>query len=170
MTTIRAGQPGDADDLGAIAAQTFALACPANTPQVELQKYIDENLRPANFDALLANPACDIDVAEDDGKVIGFSLVSRAAETLGIQAADGIPELTRCYVLPAYHGTGLSQRLLMTALSRVSGPIRLMVNDQNEKARRFYARNGFAEVGATSFQCGDDIHRDLVLVRPATPD
>jgi ribosomal protein S18 acetylase RimI-like enzyme len=162
---IRAALLTDAEAISAVAAQTFALACPAGTPEIELQKYIRENLTPPCFELALADPKCDVQVLVNAKTVIGFSLVNHAPESLNLPLADGIAELTRCYVLPAYHGTGCAQRLLDATLASLPGPVRLTVNDQNAKAIRFYTRNGFATVGATSFRCGDDIHRDLVMVR-----
>jgi len=156
----------DAGAISAVAVQTFALACPAGTPQIELQKYIDEYLTPSSFAAALGEPNCDVQVLTDSEIIIGFTLVTRAPETLRLPQADGIPELTRCYVLPMYHGTGVAQMLLSATLAGYRGPVRLTVSDQNSRAIHFYIRNGFAIVGDTSFQCGDDIHRDLVMVRP----
>ncbi|MNG31055.1 putative acetyltransferase [compost metagenome] len=57
------------------------------------------------------------------------------------------------------------QYLLTATLAVVSNRIRLTVNDQNARAIGFYQRNGFQTVGETSFQCGKDIQRDLVMVR-----
>lgn len=64
-----------------------------------------------------------------------------------------------------HHGTGAAQLLLTATLTGISDRIRLTVNDQNVRAIGFYQRNGFLTVGETSFQCGDDVHRDLVMVR-----
>ncbi|WP_205583114.1 GNAT family N-acetyltransferase [Burkholderia sp. PAMC 26561] len=164
---IRTALLTDAESISAVAVQTFALACPEGTAQVELQRYIDENLTRSCFESALADGNVDIRVLDDAGTIIGFSLVNHAPGTLNLPLADGIPELTRCYVLPAHHGTGSAQRLLSATVASLPGRVRLTVNDQNAKAIRFYARNGFATIGDTSFQCGDDIHRDLVMVRPA---
>ncbi|MCE0777908.1 hypothetical protein ACK1VC_19560 [Pseudomonas sp. XP2] len=49
-------------------------------------------------------------------------------------------------------------------LQGVVGALRLTVNDSNSRAIAFYLRNGFAVVGETTFQCGADVHRDLVML------
>lgn len=167
---IRKASPDDAHAISAVAIRTFALACPADTPEIELRRYIDDNLQPASFSAAIEDRNVDVWVLEDARAVVGFSLVNHAPQPLQITAADGIPELTRCYVLPSHHGTGAAQRLLSATLAALPARVRLTVNDQNAKAIRFYTRNGFAAVGETSFECGDDVHRDLVMVRdPAQP-
>lgn len=163
----RTAVAADVAAISAIASRTFALACPANTPPAELQAYIDDKLTPSAFAAVVADPRYVVRVLEEDAEVVGFSLLDRAPAPLDLAAADGIPELTRCYVLPAFHGSGAAQALVDATLEGVTTPVRLMVNDQNVRAIRFYARNGFAPVGERTFQCGDDVHRDLVMVRPA---
>ena len=162
---VRIAMPDDAAAISHIAAQTFAMACPANTPREELAHYIRENLTPECFLSALADPGKNALVLEQEGAVVGFSLITHTPERLGIALADGIPELTRCYVAAAQHGTGAAQFLLTATLAGVRGSIRLTVNDQNIRAIRFYERNGFERVGETTFECGEDMHRDLVMVR-----
>lgn len=163
---VRAATVNDTSAISTIASQTFALACPPDTPQEELDRYTRENLLPEHFKSTLLMPTKDVLVLEKAGTVIGFSVVDHQPDTLDIAQADGIPELTRCYVLAAFHGTGAAQHLMTAALAAVDTPVRLTVNDQNARAIGFYQRNGFQAVGETSFQCGTDIHRDLVMVRP----
>lgn len=162
----RAAKPADSSAISHIARTTFVLACPPTTPADELKRYIDENLSNTSFDTILRAGECHVRVLEDDGTVIGFSLVNPTPEPTGLLVADGLPELSRCYVRSDYHGLGAAQTLLEATLANLSTPIRLMVNDQNARAIRFYERNGFASVGTTNFQCGDDTHRDLIMVRP----
>lgn len=162
---IRSATFGDCEAISKIASDTFALACPADTPAEELDLYISENLTPSSFQAALNAPEQSVLVLEKAGGVVGFSLVNHQPEKLGIPQADGIPELTRCYVDTAHHGTGAAQALMAATLAGITTPIRLAVNDQNARAIGFYQRNGFQTVGETSFQCGEDVHRDLVMVR-----
>ncbi|MEK6346217.1 MAG: GNAT family N-acetyltransferase [Burkholderia sp.] len=164
---IRHATPADAAAISAVARQTFALACPPDTPHDVIVAYLDDNFTAARFDAILTSDQYDVRVADDAGAVVGFSAINRSPARLGVPAADGIPELSRCYVLATHHGTGLAQQLMSATLAAVSGPIRLTVSEENAKAIRFYTRNGFAEVGETTFQCGDDAQRDLVMVRGA---
>ena len=165
---VRSAILDDSEAISRIARDTFSMACPADTSAEELKRYISENLTPSCFQSALLAPNQNVLVLEKAGAVVGFSLINHTPETLGIVLADGIPELTRCYVAAAHHGTGAAQYLMTATLAGVSNRIRLTVNDQNARAIGFYQRNGFQTVGETSFQCGDDIHRDLVMVRSAT--
>ncbi|WP_236058924.1 GNAT family N-acetyltransferase [Pseudomonas protegens] len=119
---------------------------------------------PADFERLNREPEMRLSVGLMRRTVVGYSLVNLAPEPLGIPAADGIAELSKCYVLPEYHGAGVAQRLMADVLQGVVGALRLTVNDSNSRAIAFYLRNGFAVVGETTFQCGADVHRDLVML------
>jgi ribosomal protein S18 acetylase RimI-like enzyme len=165
---VRSATLDDAHAISRIAAQTFSMACPPDTPAAELERYINENLTPTCFESALTQPSLRIWVMEHAGNVAGFSLIDCAPENLGISQADGIAELTRCYVAAEHHGSGAAQTLISATLAGISTPVRLTVNDQNSRAIRFYERNGFLTVGETTFQCGEDLHRDLVMVRAAT--
>lgn len=164
--SIRRATAADSDAISQVAARTFALACPANTPAAEIGAFIQGALMPADFDRMSGEAHMRLSVGLMRNAVVGYSLVNLAPEPLGIAPADGIAELSKCYVLPEYHGAGLAQCLMADALQGVTGALRLTVNDSNRRAIAFYLRNGFAVVGETTFQCGADVHRDLVMVHP----
>jgi len=52
------------------------------------------------------------------------------------------------------------------AAARGGRRLLLAVYARNEKARAFYGRQGFAEIGRTNFMVGDTPFDDLVLARP----
>lgn len=162
---VREAQAHDIQQICKIAIETFSLACPPDTPASELKNYIDANFTASSFERILADERYLAKVIEKDEEVIGFSLLDFSAEAVNVPDADGIPELTRCYVSQLYHGSGAAQVLLSETLADIDSPVRLMVNDQNSRAIRFYERYGFKQKGETSFECGNDIHRDLVMVR-----
>lgn len=87
-------------------------------------------------------------------------------------ATDPAPnslELQQIYVLADWHGSGVAERLMQWGLSeaRASGAteLYLTVFDHNERAKRFYARHGFEEVGRCTFQLGDRIDDDRIWRR-----
>lgn len=81
----------------------------------------------------------------------------------------GALELQQIYVLAAWHGSGVAPQLmdwaLTTARNAHAPEIYLTVFDHNERAKRFYRRYGFAEVGRCTFQLGDRIDDDRVWRR-----
>ncbi|MBK5540608.1 GNAT family N-acetyltransferase [Pseudomonas sp. TH05] len=167
---VRDALHADSPRISQIAAQTFALACPANTPPAEITAFIQDQLQVEHFNAALDDPEQQLRVLVHQGQVIGYSLVKLRPQALGIAEADQVPELTRCYLAADFHGSGGAQYLLQQTLESLTQPIRLTVSEANARAIRFYQRNGFINVGETTFQCGADLHRDWVMLRqpPAT--
>lgn len=75
-------------------------------------------------------------------------------------------ELQHLYVERQWHGTGVGDRLmswaLETAAVECAREVHLTVFDHNERAKRFYARYGFEEVGRCTFQLGDRVDDDRI--------
>jgi GNAT superfamily N-acetyltransferase len=67
---------------------------------------------------------------------------------------DGSAELYALYVRPDRIGTGVGRALMSTALTRTRSlgvrHLLLWVLAENDRARRFYARSGFAPDGAVT--------------------
>ena len=78
-------------------------------------------------------------------------------------------ELSKLYVLPDSHGAGVSAELMTAALNRAeeldAKSVWLGVNQQNQRAQRFYAKYGFSINGTKTFQLGANIENDYVMVR-----
>ncbi len=112
----------------------------------------------ARWRQILAGPA-RVRVAVDDGRLVGFATVAPAHE--------GVPaHLSAIYVRRAYWSTGLGQRLLDAVLG--DEPATLRVFRDNDRARRFYARNRFVPDGYE----GEEPHFggvEIGMVRPAPP-
>ena len=87
-----------------------------------------------------------VTVAEMDDEIIGFAM-SGAARRIGDHAPVREQELFSLYVLAAHHGGGAGQALLEAVLPGTV-PAQLWVAEENPRARRFYARNGFTPDGA----------------------
>ncbi|CRI56550.1 MULTISPECIES: N-acetyltransferase [unclassified Pseudomonas] len=164
---IRPARDEDCVALSLVGQATFALASPPDSAVSAQQHYIAHHLQPEHFQAHLEHPHKRLLVVERDGQVLGYSMLDLAPGKLGIAEADQLAEISRCYVLPCAHGTGAAQLLLATTLAQVDGQARLTVNELNARAIGFYQRNGFRKVGEAIFPCGDERHRDWVMVRMA---
>ncbi|SRR5471030_706371 len=163
-TLVRLATLEDASAISHLAVATFSMACPVSTPADDIKDYIETNLNVECFENLLTSSNKKIHVLEFDDQIIGYSLLTLAPEPVGISKADGITELTRCYLLAEFHGAGYAQKLVSETLQSVSGGVRLLVNEENERAIKFYTRQGFTPVGETSFYVGKDKHLDLVMI------
>jgi GNAT superfamily N-acetyltransferase len=104
-------------------------------------------------------------IADVGGKIIGYAKL-RPLVAPAPNPKKGALELQQIYVLREWHGRGVAERLMHWALDRartLGGPeIYLTVFDQNERAKRFYIRHGFIEVGHCSFELGSRTYDDRV--------
>ena len=170
---IRNARPEDAATLARVAAVTFPLACPPHVTAEAIADFIAENLSEARFAAYLVDPARQLLVAEVDAAVAGYAMVVHAAPSdADVVAAIGpgeTTELSKLYVMPGHHGSGLASDLMDAAVALAaahgSSTIWLGVNQENERANRFYGKHGFEIAGPKRFLVGERYEEDWVRVR-----
>jgi ribosomal protein S18 acetylase RimI-like enzyme len=171
---IRPADAGDARPLAAVAAATFALACPPHTTEEAKARFIADVLSEERFGEYLADDGRVLLIAEgENGEALGYTMVN-----FGEPADDDVravvrirptSELSKCYVLPGHHGAGVAGRLMAASLdvavARGSSGIWLGVNEENARAQRFYGKHGFERVGSKRFLVGDRLEDDWVMER-----
>jgi GNAT superfamily N-acetyltransferase len=173
ITTRRAGSH-DADLLHDLAARTFALACPPGTLQADVDAFIALHLSRERFADYLADPARVLLVVSHDEEPVGYSmLVGGPIADPGVAAlvdAGTSIELSKFYLTQERHGSGAAAALMAATLDEAARTgakaCWLGVNQRNERAGRFYARQGFEVVGEKRFQVGSELHHDFVRLRP----
>ncbi|WDG18548.1 GNAT family N-acetyltransferase [Microbacterium sp. Clip185] len=79
-----------------------------------------------------------------EGEIVGFVGSGPARD----EDAPRERELYFIYLLDAWHGTGIGQKLFDAAVEEGEG-LYLWVAEDNPRAHRFYTRNGFTLDGAT---------------------
>ena len=79
-----------------------------------------------------------------DGEIVGFVGSGPARD----KDAPRFRELYFIYLLDAWHGTGIGQRLFDAAIG-TDEPVYLWVAEDNPRAHSFYVRNGFTLDGAS---------------------
>lgn len=174
---MRRAGAGDVTTLAEVAAATFGLACPPSMTQDRVRAFVDEVLSSARFTGYLADPARCLLLAEEAGVPLGYAmLVGGEPADDDVRAAIRLRptvELSKIYVLPQAHGTGaaalLMDRALEWAHEQGAAGVWLGVNQQNERAQRFYAKSGFERVGTKRFLVGGVLEDDFVMERCLTP-
>ncbi|HKV18879.1 MAG TPA: GNAT family N-acetyltransferase [Mycobacterium sp.] len=164
----------DLAELAAVAAATFPLACPPSVTPENVAAFIADNLTPSHFARYLTDPDRLILVARRDGRITGYAMLIRGLpDDDAVQRAVPIRptvELSKMYVLPDDHGGGASSALMTEALRRAPAldakSVWLGVNQNNQRAQRFYAKHGFTVNGTKTFRLGTRIENDYVMVRP----
>ena len=170
---VRPAGPGDADVLAEVAAATFALACPPHVTQQSIDTFIADVLSRESFERYLDDRARDLFVSVAGERVTGYAMVVHGEPAdPGVQAALTLrptAELSKIYVLPDHHGEGTSRLLMAAAIevarARGAAGVWLGVNQENERAQRFYAKSGFERVGTKRFLVGDRYEDDYVFER-----
>jgi len=176
--TIRRAVPADAAELHEIAARTFGLATPAGTRQADIDAFIAQHLSSAEFERYLADPDRILLLAEEPGRgpAIGYSMLvagpiadPELAAVVAAAATGTAVELSKFYVAPDSHGTGVAATLMAATLRAATEAgartCWLGVNQHNDRAAKFYAKNGFDIVGGKRFQVGEIWFDDHVRAR-----
>ncbi len=119
--------------------------------------------------AELGDPAMTTIVAEAGGRLAGYAQL-RAGPSPGCVGGPAPIELLRFYVDGPWQGRGLARPLMRAveeaAVSRGAGILWLAVWDRNDRARAFYAKSGFSDMGSKEFILGTDRQTDRVMARP----
>jgi ribosomal protein S18 acetylase RimI-like enzyme len=164
----------DLSELAEVAAVTFPLACPPAVTAENIAAFVDENLSEARFRNYLADPDRTVLAAREGDRIAGYVMLIRGVpDDDDVQQAVTLRpavELSKMYVLPDSHGAGVSAALMTAALQHAAELdakcVWLGVNQQNQRAQRFYAKHGFTINGTKTFRLGAGIENDYVMVRP----
>ena len=167
--TIRSCSKDDAVALSTVAAATFLETYAGIVDGPDIVFHCGTTHAPHAYARLLSDPGKRLFLAEiDEGNApIGFMLMG--APDLPVETGPDDMELTRIYALHRFHGGGLGQALMDTAIAtaREAGAKRLLlaVYSRNARALAFYGRNGFRQVGTRVFHVGDNGYDDYVLAK-----
>ncbi len=170
------GAPEELTELADVAARTFPLACPPGSSAADIAAFIESQLSAERFAAYVADPDRAVLVARtDDGPILGYTMLIRGVpDDPDVQRAvtdRPAVELSKMYVLPEAHGTGVAAALMTAAVEHAdrlgARSVWLGVNQLNQRAQRHYAKHGFAITGTKTFMLGARLENDYVMVRPA---
>ena len=163
---IRPATLADAATLTELGARTFRDTFAADNTPEDVEAFLASHYRPELQEAELKDPRNLYLLAEVSGVPAGFALLRDGALEQGVQAKRPL-NLSRLDVdqpfLGAKVGAALMLRCLEEARTRKHDVLWLGVWEHNTRARAFYARWGFTEVGEMHFPLGSDLQRDLVL-------
>lgn len=168
--TYRGVMPGDSKSLPPVARHIFSETFGHHFEARAFAEFCDAAYGPqGTMVADLGNPQIHWRIAEAGHEIIGYARV----RPLAIQAPnprEGAMELHQLYVLPAWHGKGVGEALMRWAIEVARGhgapEFYLAVFEHNERAKRFYAKHGFSEVGTYPFVLGGRTYEDRLWRRP----
>jgi ribosomal protein S18 acetylase RimI-like enzyme len=120
----------------------------------------------SDWEEQLRDPAFAVRIAEVDGAGVGF--VKIGPMKLPVEQCDPSSMLLdQLYVRGEHHGSGIARELMDWAIEearrRGADALYLTVFIDNERARRFYDRFGFEDVGRYAFMVGKQADEDIIM-------
>jgi len=163
----------DVQKLQEIGKTTFGSTFAELNTKENMQKYLQHNFSIDKLTEELSNKDSQIYFAVSDAGVIGYlkiNLNDAQTEKLGNEAV----EIERIYVLNEYHGKKIGQLLYQKAIEIAhqlnAGYVWLGVWEENQRAIRFYEKNGFVPFSKHVFWLGDDEQTDLLMKKVLITD
>jgi len=162
--TLRTPTVADAEAIAALFAACFTATFGHLYDPADLAAFLDSITVPA-WRRELADPAFAFLLAEDDGRAVGFAKLG--PHGLPVTPTGPMIELRQLYLTADQQGSGLAARMMdwviATARDRGARELFLSVYVDNNRARRFYERYGFADVGRYTFMVGNHADEDYLM-------
>ena len=163
--TYRDATPADAAEIGAVATQAYLETFEGLYRQGDLDAFLPAAFGPTGLQAHLSQPPYTVRVATDAAAIVGFAKLGPVA--FPGEWPAGATELHQLYVLKPYLGAGIGPALLDwaidTARRAAATELLLSVYVDNHRAKRFYQRYGFVDIGRHDFAVGSTIDEDRLM-------
>jgi len=160
----RDGRPGDGAALSALFCKSFAATFGHLYAAEDLAAFLCDKEAEA-FEAELARDDFAFRLAEEDGVLAGYAKLG--PNDLPGEAPPATLELYQLYVLEDWKGSGVGAALMdwtmAEARRRGATHLTLSVYVDNHRARRFYEKRGFEEVGRYTFMVGNHEDDDRIM-------
>jgi diamine N-acetyltransferase len=165
---IRAGVATDATALAELAARTFRETFAADNRPEDMALHTSYAYGTSQQQRELADPDIATLLVEVDGQLAGYAQLRWGVPPASVNGEEPV-ELWRFYIAQPWHGRGVAQALIQRveseAYERGGRTLWLGVWERNERAKAFYHKNGFTDVGSHVFMVGTDAQIDHILVR-----
>jgi ribosomal protein S18 acetylase RimI-like enzyme len=166
--TIRCGKPNDAALLAQLGARTFSDTFAADNTLENMADYLASAFTLEQQAEELADPQCMFQIAEINGVPVGYAML-RAGNEMDTVTGDKPIELVRLYVSQESLGSGVGGALMQACIDEAKQggyqTLWLGVWEHNPRARAFYRKWNFQDVGTHVFHLGDDPQTDIVMER-----
>lgn len=163
MTVYRDASQNDAALLSRLGAATFVETFGHLYAPKDLAAFLLNHTEQA-WGEMLADPAIQVRLAEDDGVAAGFATL--APRELPVAPDGPAAELRQLYILKPWQGHGVARALmdwvLAAARARGAEALYLSVWTGNHRAKAFYRRYGFLYVAPYKFMVGNQADEDEI--------
>lgn len=165
MIAYRDAAPEDGAELAQVARRCFTETFGTLYRQSDLAAFLDQAFGTTGLPSHLSDPAYRVRLGLADDRIVGFGKIGPVMFP-GDWPASAI-ELHQLYVLGPWQGEGPGPALMDWAIgqarARGASEMVLSVYVANHRARRFYERYGFIEIGRYTFMVGDQPDDDRLM-------
>lgn len=162
--TYRDATPEDAKILAELGRATFTETFGHLYSAENLAAFLETH-SPERWRGELSDPAYAVRLAEEEGQAAAYAKLG--PPSLPFETKRPAIELRQFYVLKPWHGAGIAREMMAwtiaAAKARKAEELYLSVFTDNYRARRFYDRYGFEQVGIYHFMVGSHADEDLVM-------
>lgn len=166
---IRNAEPRDSAALSDLARRIYIDTFGATDNPEDQRLFLSNTYTPEKQRQEICDSKMVTILVECDG-VLGAYAQLRPGHTLDCIEGPAPLEIMRFYVEKSFHGQGVAQKLMaeIEEIARGTGARTLWLGvwEHNERAKTFYRKLGFREVGKKDFHVGTDRQTDLVFERP----
>jgi diamine N-acetyltransferase len=163
--SYRLATAADGPAAAAMGRRCFDETFGAHFPPDDHALHLARMFGPEGLPAELADPKVRVMLAEADGAIAAY--LKLVPISLPVDHPRGALEIKQLYVLAPWQGAGVAQALMQWAIETARGEgapaLFLSVWEGGDRARAFYARQGFAIVGHAPFMLGTRVYQDPVM-------
>lgn len=165
--TIRPATFHDVPHLVELATNTFRDTYRLLDDPQDIEDYVAKAFTPESFAAIVQDPSSVLLVALcGEGQYVGYAHIAHTPPPPCVTGPAPV-ELSRIYLSESVIGKGYGAALMQAvhAVARRAGcqTVWLGVYDRNERARNFYTRWGFVDVGTKDFLFGGKWYADPIM-------
>ncbi|NMM95321.1 GNAT family acetyltransferase [Bifidobacterium sp. DSM 109960] len=164
--TMHVCTESDLDALRDLSIATYRQTFAAVNTEENMNAYLEDAFAADKLLRELRDESSEFVLAENDGRPAGYLKINEAPSQTEFNDTASL-EIQRIYIDGRAQGKGLGTRLMQyaidTAKERGKQYVWLGVWEHNDKAIRFYARNGFYRIGEHAFIMGDDKQTDHLM-------
>jgi ribosomal protein S18 acetylase RimI-like enzyme len=156
----------DLEYLQAISKKTFFETFAMSNSKENMDKYLSESLSSSQLLKELNNENSQFYFASLSNNILGYLKVNFGTAQTELEDVNAL-EIERIYVLKEFHGKQIGQLLYQKAIEiakeRDLNYVWLGVWENNQRAIRFYLKNGFVEFNRHLFKLGDEEQIDIMM-------
>ena len=168
-TILRAATPADIPALSALAIDAFKAKFAALYSAEDLATFLAEALEQGPVAAEMANPARVYQLAEVEGRLMGFAKIGLTCGFPDHARGHKAMELKQLYTAADATGMGIGGALMDWAMAqfaaRGADEAQISVYSENLGAHRFYERYGFEKVADITFKVGEQLDPEFLFAK-----